>query len=80
MDNEQLLLLENKKENDLNNQKFEQIISVKNINLQIKKGKFICIIGDVGSGKSSLLSTIIGDLKYIQKEFYNKNSDNQIDD
>ena len=29
------------------------------------KGEFVCIIGDVGSGKSSLLSTLIGDMLYL---------------
>ena len=32
------------------------------LNLKVSKGKFICILGDVGSGKSSLLQAIIGDL------------------
>ena len=38
---------------------------LKGIDLEIKKGEFVCIIGDVGSGKSSLLSSIIGDLIYV---------------
>ena len=33
----------------------------------MKKGEFVCIIGDVGSGKSSLLKAIIGDLIYIDQ-------------
>ena len=33
--------------------------------MQIKKGEFVTIIGDVGSGKSSLLHSIIGDLIYV---------------
>lgn len=44
---------------------------MKNLNLKIKKGEFVCIIGDVGSGKSSLLSALIGDLLYIKQEEYN---------
>ena len=32
------------------------------MDLNIKKGEFICIIGAVGSGKSSLLSAITGDM------------------
>jgi len=43
----------------------EDFITLKDINLTIKRGEFVCIIGDVGSGKSSLLSTIIGDLLYF---------------
>ena len=32
------------------------------------KGEFVCIIGDVGSGKSSLLKSIVGDLIYVEQE------------
>ena len=42
------------------------ILAIKDINLKVKKGEFICIIGDVGSGKSSLLAALIGDLQYLQ--------------
>jgi ABC-type lipoprotein export system ATPase subunit len=43
---------------------------LKNIDLEIQSGEFVCIIGDVGSGKTSLLSSIIGDMMYV--------SDNQV--
>lgn len=33
--------------------------------MKIKRGEFVCVIGDVGSGKSSLLSAIIGDMIYL---------------
>ena len=33
--------------------------------MSVKKGEFISIIGDVGSGKSSLLQSIVGDLIHI---------------
>ena len=35
---------------------------LKDLNLTIKHGEFLCIIGDVGAGKSSFFSAIIGDL------------------
>ena len=35
--------------------------------MKINKGEFICIIGSVGSGKSSLISTLIGDMIYSDK-------------
>jgi ABC-type uncharacterized transport system ATPase component len=35
---------------------------LKDIDLEIKKGEFVCIIGNVGAGKSSIISAIIGDL------------------
>ena len=41
------------------------IITLKDINLLVKRGEFVCIIGNVGSGKSSLLSAMIGDLLYV---------------
>lgn len=48
---------EKKKQNKLDN-----IVTLKNIDLKIKKGELVFIIGKVGSGKSTLLSTMIGDL------------------
>jgi ABC-type transport system involved in cytochrome bd biosynthesis fused ATPase/permease subunit len=38
----------------------------------------VCIIGDVGSGKSSLLNAIIGDLQYLDPEFMEDYKDNKI--
>ena len=39
-----------------------------NVNLQIEEGQFVYIIGKVGSGKSSLLKTIYGELPVQGKE------------
>ena len=39
---------------------FQNVLS--DINLSIKKGEFICIIGEVGSGKSSLLQSILNSM------------------
>jgi len=38
---------------------------LRNIDIKVKRGDFVCIIGDVGSCKSSLLHAIIGDLIYV---------------
>ena len=43
--------------------------ALSNLDLKILKGEFVCIIGDVGSGKSSLLSSLIGDLLYLPQNF-----------
>jgi len=40
-------------------------MALKSIDLKISKGQFVCIIGEVGSGKSSLLSTLIGDMLFL---------------
>lgn len=49
-------------------QKLNNFLALKNLDFQIKKGEFVCIIGDVGSGKSSLLQAIIGDMLYLPPE------------
>ena len=58
---------DNDKEKSKENEKkaLSKFITLNDVNMQIKKGEFVCIIGDVGSGKSSLLHSIIGDLIYI---------------
>ncbi|CAI2361540.1 unnamed protein product [Moneuplotes crassus] len=48
-------------------------VQLKDINLQISKGEFVCIIGEVGSGKSSLLNAILGDMLYLSEETIRKN-------
>ena len=63
---------------------YDSYVTLKEIELQVKKGEFVCIIGDVGSGKSSILSTIIGDLIPINEkrnQIIRKNMDgDQIDE
>ncbi|KAI7696126.1 Multidrug resistance-associated protein 1 [Sarcoptes scabiei] len=39
--------------------------SLNSINLEIKKGSLVAVVGHVGSGKSSLLSALLGDMEYI---------------
>lgn len=38
---------------------------LKNINLEIKEGEFICVIGEVGSGKSSLIQAILNNMTNV---------------
>jgi ABC-type cobalamin/Fe3+-siderophores transport system ATPase subunit len=40
-------------------------LPLRDLDITIKKGEFVCIIGDVGSGKSSLFSAIIGDMIHV---------------
>ena len=43
----------------------EQIISLKDLDINVKKGSFTVIIGATGSGKSTLLNAMIGELIYM---------------
>lgn len=61
-------------------QRLEDFLTLKNLEIKIKKGEFVCIIGDVGAGKSSLLNAIIGELMYTTPEFYEKNSQERMND
>ncbi|HEY1038320.1 MAG TPA: ATP-binding cassette domain-containing protein [Bacteroidia bacterium] len=46
----------------------EQNVVVNNISLEVKKGEFVYMIGKTGSGKSSLLKTLYGELPLKQGE------------
>ena len=43
-------------------------LNLRDINLTVKKGEFICIIGEVGSGKSSLLNAILNNMIQVSPE------------
>jgi len=58
----------------------KDLLALKDLNFTVKKGEFVCIIGDVGSGKSSLLATLIGDLKYLHANQKNKIEDKACSD
>ena len=42
-----------------------KFLTIRDVDLEFRRGEFVCIIGDVGSGKSSLLNSLIGDLIYV---------------
>lgn len=47
------------------NRKFDSYIQLREINLKIKKGEFVCIIGDNSSGKTTLLRTLTGETAFV---------------
>ncbi|RKP09032.1 putative ATP-binding cassette transporter protein YOR1 [Thamnocephalis sphaerospora] len=40
--------------------------SLRNINLQIPRGSLVAVVGSVGSGKSSLLNALVGEMKCLE--------------
>jgi ABC-type nitrate/sulfonate/bicarbonate transport system ATPase subunit len=49
-----------------------QRLQLKDLNLEIEKGSFVCVVGDVGCGKSSLLASIIGEMIYVDQSISDK--------
>ncbi len=46
----------------------EECIQVKDTSLSFKKGEFVCIVGEIGSGKTSLINSILGELIYVSND------------
>ena len=65
--------LESVKDQDMSEKKNEkqallQKIVLKNLNLEIEEGSLTVIVGEIGSGKTSLLSAMLGQLLYLPEE------------
>ena len=43
---------------------------LKQLNLSVKQGSFVCVIGDVGSGKSSLLNCLTNNMLHTEGSFF----------
>lgn len=48
--------------------KIKDEVNLKSIGINIKKGEFVCIMGEVGSGKSSLINALLGDMIYVSPD------------
>jgi ATP-binding cassette, subfamily C (CFTR/MRP), member 1 len=55
-------------------------IQVKDLDIQIQKGEFICVIGEVGSGKSSLINALLGDMIYMSDDTIGEYQGKKMDD
>jgi ABC-type glutathione transport system ATPase component len=58
--------------------KFNEFITLKSIDLTVRRGELVAIIGEVGSGKSSIISSIIGDMIYVDDETLSIYKQNEI--
>ena len=60
-------MTDDKKKDDIDQSKkkneLKKGFELKNINLQINKGELVFVIGQIGSGKSALIHSILGHLK-----------------
>lgn len=59
----------NKTDEDKNGEKFTEIPTLFNIDLKIEKGSLTGVAGLVGSGKSSLLSAILGEVRRLNQDY-----------
>jgi ABC-type Mn2+/Zn2+ transport system ATPase subunit len=41
-------------------------VFLSSVNLEVKKGSLVAVVGTVGSGKSSLLGAILGEMEKLQ--------------
>jgi len=55
-------------DNTANLMTIDSKITLSGIDLHVRHGEFIAIIGDVGAGKSSFISSLIGDTLYVDHE------------
>jgi energy-coupling factor transporter ATP-binding protein EcfA2 len=60
---------EGEKPKERNVNSVDDVLIIKDVNLKIKKGQFVVILGDIASGKSSLFSAMIGDMLHCTPEF-----------
>ncbi|EIW55759.1 multidrug resistance-associated ABC transporter [Trametes versicolor FP-101664 SS1] len=63
-----LPMVANGKEKEQAEEKEEKPFELKDVKLKIPKGSFVAIVGRVGSGKSSLLQALIGEMRKTRGE------------
>ena len=64
---------------DNNTQTLENRIALRGVDLKIKRGEFVAIIGDVGAGKSSLIYSLLGETLYVDDQILEKYGEKELD-
>lgn len=54
--------LEKIEEEPLKKAPIQNFVTLKDIDLTVKKGEFVAIVGDIGSGKTSMLKTMLNEM------------------
>lgn len=52
--------------------KIDDSIGLRGMDFKVKKGEFVCVVGPVGSGKTSLLNALAGNMLYMPQDLNNK--------
>ena len=47
-------------------------VQLRDLNWRVREGQLVAVVGIVGSGKSSLLSSLLGDMQRVEGEAYIK--------
>ena len=58
----------------------KDFLILKQLGFSIKQGEFVCVIGDVGSGKTSLLNCLTNDMLFTDSPFYQQYCHETIDE
>lgn len=53
--------------------------TLKDVDIAIQKGEFICVIGEVGCGKSSFLHAVAGNMIYVPKDILEREKDKTLE-
>lgn len=57
-------------ESDITSHSLTDFLTLKHLEVSIKHGSLVCIVGDVGSGKSSILNCFTNDMLFTDSIFF----------
>ena len=73
-----MILESNIRRDNIDKVTIHDLITLKDIELEIRKGEFVAIVGEIRSGKSSIFNSIIGDMLYVNDETIQEYKNNEI--